>query len=567
MNKAAIMHRVESNYCFPTSTNSLELRLRFDKNDQIDEVTVLYGCKYSFYSEQKEQKMAFWLSDATFCYYKAIITLDDLRVAYIFKIKTGDKIYYFSNDGLTTDYSFKTAYYNFFQIAYINENDIIKEVSWARDAIIYEIFIDRFWSGDNKRDKSYINMNWSDIPTPKSFAGGNLEGIIEKLDYLADLGINTIYLTPIFKSISNHKYDISNYYEISEHFGDKAVLKKLINECHKKGMHVILDAVFNHISMLSKKFQDVIKRGKKSKYFDWFIIKGDYVDLEKVNYECFSSCAYMPKINTNNREASKYLIDVGKYYIKNYHIDGWRLDVSDEVSHDFWRTFRKEMKKCNKDVLLTGENWQDGSSYLKGDQFDGIMNYSFCRILNDYFAFNKMDAISFVDALNNLLARYQTPITNMNWSMLDSHDSYRFYTQVKENKQLALMANAIMMMFQGIPCIYYGDEIPLKGGYDPDCRRCFDWKQINNDNHFYQLFKKLIHLRHDQRLKYGMLSIEAHNGIVYLKRTYQNKMITLALNNSGEDLPFSASAVLISTLTKKEILGNQEFIIFESEAL
>src|SRR5574344_792067 len=210
-----------------------------------------------------------------------------------------------------------------------------------KNSIFYEIFIDRFAIGNREKDTSYINMRWDELPKSKSFAGGDLQGIIDNLDYLKSIGINGIYLTPIFKSISNHKYDIEDYYKIDEQFGDEETLLKLVKVAHDKGIKIILDAVFNHISEKSPLFQDVLKNGKNSKYYHWFIFKNN-------EYECFSVCKYMPKLNTDNIEVQNYLINVGKYYIEKFDIDGWRLDVSDEVSHTFWKRFRNELKSLGR---------------------------------------------------------------------------------------------------------------------------------------------------------------------------------------------------------------------------
>ena len=220
-----------------------------------------------------------------------------------------------------------------------------------------------------------------DRPTPQSFAGGDLRGIIEKLDYIKGLGINAIYLTPIFQSVSNHKYDINDYRKIDPQFGTKEDLQELVAKAHAMGIRIVLDAVFNHCSMEMKEFQDVLVNGRQSPYYHWFLIDGDYPDPEQMNYECFASCNYMPKLNTANPETQEFLLDIAIYWIKEADIDGWRLDVADEVSHEFWRRFRKEVKNVKKDCVIIGENWHDAYPYLMGDQYDSIMNYSFTKLV------------------------------------------------------------------------------------------------------------------------------------------------------------------------------------------
>ena len=220
-------------------------------------------------------------------------------------------------------------------------------VDWMRSAVFYQIFVERFRQGNEKKDTSYINMKWDEKPTPKSFAGGDLAGIIEKMDYLKELGINALYLTPVFRSISNHKYDIIDYFTVDPQFGTKEELRQLVKLAHENGIRVVLDAVFNHCSMEMQQFQDVLEKGRESRFYDWFIIDGDFPEPEKMNYECFAACNYMPKLNTANEEVQDFLLEIAIYWIREADIDGWRLDVSDEVSHGFWRRFRKAVKKEN----------------------------------------------------------------------------------------------------------------------------------------------------------------------------------------------------------------------------
>ena len=398
MNEYALFHKTESNYCYPTSENEITIRLRTSNKDNISKIYLVYGCKYDFYCVQHQKEMELRYVDKLFNYYEVHLKLKDVRLTYIFKILSENKTYYFSEDGLTTTYDFKFNFYNCFQYAYIHSSDIHKEVDFMKNSIFYEIFVDRFAIGNKEKDTSYINMQWDELPKSKSFAGGDLQGIIDNLDYLQSLGINGIYLTPIFKSISNHKYDIEDYYKIDEQFGDEETLLKLVKIAHDKGIKIILDAVFNHISEKSPLFQDVLKNGEKSKYYHWFIFKNN-------EYECFSICKYMPKLNTDNKEVQDYLINVGKYYIEKFDIDGWRLDVSDEVSHTFWKKFRNELKSLGKEIILIGENWHDANKFLQGDEFDSIMNLpSNIRLplgFDSNFRLSSVNAKSSAKASNN----------------------------------------------------------------------------------------------------------------------------------------------------------------------
>ncbi|MBE5845071.1 MAG: glycoside hydrolase family 13 protein [Butyrivibrio sp.] len=538
MNQFALLHITDSAYCFPTSEHEIVIRLRTARDD-IQKAWIVFESKYVIGESQKKELMRKELSGELYDYYSITLTLQDTRLAYIFYLYDGKDYYYFSEDGATSTYDFTKGYYNFFQYPYINTADILKKEEWLSQACFYQIFIDRFLMEDNDKDKSYINLKWGDIPNPKSFAGGDIKGIISKLDYIKQLGCDALYLTPIFKSPSNHKYDIVDYFEIDRQFGTKEDLKSLVEELHKKGMRIVLDAVFNHVSELNDKFQDCIEKGKDSEYFDWFVIKGDRPEKKPLNYEVFAGCKYMPKWNTSNPDVQKYLISIATYYIKEFDIDGWRLDVSDEISHDFWRRFRKEVKAVKEDAVIIGENWHDASNYLRGDQYDSIMNYAFTKAALDYFAYDKFDAQSMSNKLNDILARNSDTVNDMMLNLLDSHDTDRFFSEVHENKDSFKAALALLYLFPGSPSIFYGTECYTVGGYDPDCRRCMDWDKTP-DNELSELIKKLSNVRKNSRLSFSGTNIYASsdNKLLCMKRHGQDADIALYINqsdSSGQD--------------------------------
>ena len=481
MNRFALLHITDSAYCFPVSEHEMVIRLRTAKGD-IESAQIIYESKYAIADRQQKLPMVKELTGDLYDYYSVKLDLEDTRLAYVFYLYDGKDYFYFSEDGVTETYDFTKGYYNFFQYPYINGADILKKEEWLSQASFYQIFIDRFCIGDDTKDKSYINLKWGEVPDIWCFAGGDLKGIISKLDYINGLGCDALYLTPIFQSPSNHKYDIVDYYEIDRHFGDKADLALLVKELHKRGMKIVLDAVFNHTSEHNDKFQDVVKKGKDSKYYDWFVINGDFPEKDPLNYEVFAGCEYMPKWNTSNLEVQDYLMDIAIHYIKEFDIDGWRLDVSDEISHDFWRRFRKEVKAAKESAVIIGENWHDASNYLRGDQYDSIMNYAFTKAALDYFATSSMDAEATAYKLNDILARNSDTVNDMMLNLLDSHDTHRFFSEVKEDKDKLKAALALLYLFPGAPSIFYGTECYTVGGYDPDCRRCMDWDLEKKDN-------------------------------------------------------------------------------------
>lgn len=544
MNRHAIQHIVDSSYCFPISPKQITLRLRTAKND-IERAWVIYESKYVIADRQQKVEMEKKFSGGLYDYYSVTLDLTDTRIGYVFYIYDGEEYYFFSEDGLTKTYNYALGYYNFFQYPYINEADILPKVEWTEHAVFYQIFVDRFNIGNKESDKSYINCKWGDIPNPKTFAGGDLKGITQKLDYIKSLGVNTIYLTPIFKSISNHKYDISDYMEIDKQFGCNEDLKELVESAHSKGMRIMLDAVFNHCSDELTQFQDVKKKGRDSEYYDWFVIHGDRPDSEAGNYEMFAACEYMPKFNTSNPKVQEYLCNIGCYYISEYDIDGWRLDVSDEVSHDFWRRFRKEIKAAKKDCIIVGENWHDASNYLKGDQYDSIMNYAFTKACLDYFATGDLDAKGVSEKLNDLLARNTDTVNAMLLNLLDSHDTHRFFSEVGKDRSKMAAALALLFIFPGMPCIFYGTEFFTEGGYDPDCRRCMDWKGYEEGK--YDESVELIKLLANLRKEYNLASMEAvvyaEGDILVVKRIGVDVELTLCVNMTENDACFADKSI------------------------
>lgn len=497
MIEQAIYHRPETEYGYAKDGRTFCLRIRTAREDS-PRITVVYGGKYDFWETQFRKEMSLSYRDRLYNYYTAELQPEDIRLVYVFEIRQGEKVCFYSEDGLSNTYDYTLNFYNAFQIAYINGSDIHKPVSWMHSACFYQIFIDRFFRGDDAKGDSYINLPWGEIPNPKSFAGGDLQGIQKKLPYLQELGINALYLTPIFKSISNHKYDIQDYFTVDAMFGTNADFAALVEAAHGKNIRVVIDAVFNHVSDRCSQFQDVLKYGKNSRYFDWFIIHGDVVDQDKVNYECFSSCNYMPKWNTSNPEVQDFLIGIAVHWIKEYHIDGWRLDVSDEVSHYFWRRFRQAVKAADPECAIIGENWHNANTYLQGDQYDSIMNYAFTKACLDFFAFNALDAGGFANKLNELLMRNTDTVNNMMLNLLDSHDTHRFFTQVGEDQTRLESALAVLYLFVGAPCIYYGTEIAMPGGYDPDCRRTMDWAKAEARGSTWNLIQKLTKMKKDE---------------------------------------------------------------------
>ncbi len=563
MEKSALMHKSDSIYSFPLSNNEIEIRLLTKKGDDIRKVELVYNDKYKFHEMIKLKQIFKKFSDDQYDYYIDRIKLDDYRFAYIFRITTSDgEVFYFSESGVTEDYDITKGFYDFFQVPYINPIDIVKKNKSITNRVFYQIFVDRFnKSSDNNNTR--ININWGDKVTGKTIAGGNLKGISEKINYLKDLGINAIYLTPIFESDSNHKYDIRDYYSVSKDFGDKEDLKELITNLHNNDMLLILDGVFNHISIDNEIFQDVIKSGKNSKYYDWFIIKGESLDLKKCNYEKFADEIKMPKLNLNNSEVQKYIIDVGKYYVKNFNIDGFRLDVSDEIPHRFWIKFKEAMLEENPNFFLIGENWHNADKYLNsGYEFDSIMNYSITKEVLHFIAWDKYTPKHFKNRIISNLMRYKTNVNYNMLNLLSSHDVYRFLTECNRDVDKFLMGYAFIFTHIGVPCIYYGDEIGLEGGYDPDSRRCFIWNENKWNLKIRETLKELINIRKKYVINDMDYNINVDDDVVVITRIGEKDILSIYLNNTDSTKTIEDNnEVLLSNLYSNKKLSSKGFVI------
>lgn len=566
MEKSAIIHKSDSIYSFPLNKNSVEIRLLTKKGDNIKKVELVYNDKYKFHEFVNYKEIFKKYSDDRFDYYIEIVNLSDLRFAYIFKITTTlDEVYYFSESGITDSYDITKGFYDFFQVSYINEIDIVNKNEILKNRVFYQIFVDRFnKSLDNNNPR--ININWGEMVKQKTIAGGNLKGIVEKINYLKELGINGLYLTPIFESDSNHKYNIKDYFSIARDFGDENDLKDLIQVVKENDMLLILDGVFNHISKDNELFKDVMLNGNKSKYFKWFFINGENIDLINNNYERFADDLGMPRLNLNNEEVQRYVIDVGSHYVKKYGIDGFRLDVSDEIPHRFWIKFKEEMLKINKNFVLIGENWHNAHSYLNsGYEFDSIMNYCITKDILQFIAWDNYDSEHFKNRIISALMRYKSNVNYNMLNLLSSHDVHRFYTECKKDDDKFLLGYAFIFMHLGIPCIYYGDEIGMEGNYDPDSRRCFIWDEDKWNKKIYETIKKLISIHKNYCINELDYIISNEEDLICISRFNNDIEYNLYINNSGKDKELVLKNFMLSNLYKDNVLQNKGFVIFRKE--
>ncbi|OUK14800.1 glycoside hydrolase family 13 protein, partial [Enterococcus faecium] len=437
----------------------------------------------------------------------------------------------------------------YFRIPYFHQIDRFTIPEWVKETVWYQIFPERFANGDKANDPEHTLPWGSKDPDREDFFGGDLQGVMDHLDYLTDLGINGIYFCPIFKATSNHKYDTIDYYEVDPAFGDKKLLKNLIDEAHKRGIRIMFDAVFNHMGVHSPQWQDVLKNGEKSIYKDWFHIRFFPVDsyqmtdlpetAENIPYDTFAFTPFMPKLNTANPEVQKYLLDIATYWIKEFDIDGWRLDVANEVDHHFWKKFREAVTEIKPDIYILGEIWHSSQAWLQGDEFHAVMNYAFTDSIKDYFAKKKITASQMVSGMNHQQMLYRDQVNEGTFNLLDSHDTARILTLCQGNKELMKSVMAFMFLQKGSPCIYYGTEIGMTGEDDPDCRKCMIWEKEEQDLELFGFIKELVSLRKQlsKIISEGStqwLIVNDREDKLYFTRKLEGQIIYVYFNQSKE---------------------------------
>lgn len=571
MNREAVLHNPVSNYAFPLSYEKFKVRLRAGKGD-LDRVTLIIGNKY-LWRTRKEFPMAVEGSDELFDYYSYVYQVDDPRVAYYFLLEKGDEQWLYGDSGfvkpdqVNLEEDESSAFVNF-QFPFINPIDIHKKPSWVNSAVFYQIFPERFCNGNPKLSPENV-APWGTKPDRQVFMGGDLPGITQKLPYLEDLGVNALYLTPIFEATSNHKYDTVDYTRIDPHFGDETDLVELINQAHKRGIRVILDGVFNHCGGGFRQFQDVVEHGEQSPFKDWFHIREFPVCFDPMNFDSFGATPYvpspwitqdiplekrrrmcMPKLNTENPQVKEYLLGAVAKWTR-MGIDGWRLDVATEVDSRFWREFRETVRGINPDALIIGEFWRNSEAWLRGDQYDGVMNYGVQRAAVEYFAKSAITPLRFQEILTENLMRYSDAANDSMLNLLDSHDTARFLTVSGGDTARLRNAAAFLFTFVGMPCTYYGTEIGMTGENDPDCRKAFDWDPAHWDVELRDYYKKLMSLRKTRKaLQEGSVKLCSQGEVFVMERRLEGELLVTAINNTD----LSQRCVLKGT-SSRDLLG------------
>lgn len=440
----------------------------------------------------------------------------------------------------------------------------IETPDWVKDAIFYQIFPDRFAKSD-KVEKPNNLQPWGSQPTVEGYQGGDLIGVVERLNYLEELGVNAIYFTPVFQSASNHRYHTHDYEKVDPMLGGNAALRTLIEAAHARNIRVVLDGVFNHASRGFFQFNDILEHGPHSAYIDWFTVEdwplSPYDGDKPANYLAWIGNRALPKLNTDNPQVREYIMRIAEFWLREFDIDGWRLDVPAEVTTEgFWEEFRQRVKAVKPDAYIVGEIWREAPEWLEGDRFDATMNYLFTSAIiaftagervsepliigRSYDPYPAIDAAEFGTRIERLLGLYDWSVTQVQLNLLDSHDTSRLLSIARGDKATVRLSTLFQMCYPGAPSIYYGNEIALRGTHrydephaDPDARWAFPWEnQRTWDFEMLDFFKQAIGLRHAHPvLRHGSFEqLYAEGDCFAFARHDGTETLVIALNVAEE---------------------------------
>jgi neopullulanase len=486
---------------------------------------------------------------------------------------------------------------------------------WVRDAVFYQIFPDRFASSPRVPKPGPLEP-WDAPPTTHGFKGGDLRGVAERLPYLQDLGVTAVYLTPVFSSASNHRYHTYDYFEVDPLLGGNDALRELLDEAHARDMRVILDGVFNHTGRGFWAFHHVLETGAASPYRYWFHFDHAALDagrpvhaypgaerragvgtdepgltsptpdappsedrrgsLERLGYHAWWDLPALPKLNTGDSGVRDHLWSVAEHWIR-FGVDGWRLDVPEEIDdRGFWQEFRRRVRGANPEAYLVGEIWHVAPDWLEGDRFDATMNYPLAEAILSFAGGQHLDqevvrrhheygpsvrpedGPTFARRLAGVLSAYPEEVTAVQLNLLDSHDSPRVHTIVGRDRAAYRLAALLQAVLPGAPCIYYGDEVGVEGGNDPDCRRSFPAEGAW-DRDVLDFVRAVFTLRgREAALRRGTWRIAgADGGAVAIERRLADERVLVALNAGESDgrLRVELDGVAASALAPVDLPG------------
>lgn len=447
---------------------------------------------------------------------------------------------------------------------------------WVRDAVFYQIFPDRFARSRDARQMVAASPYgapgafepWDAPPTVHGFKGGDLFGVAERLDELADLGVDALYLNPVFASASNHRYHPYDYLMVDPLLGGDAGLRRLLDEAHGRGMRVVLDGVFNHSGRGFWPFHHILEVGQRSPYRDWFSLDREVQAGERplnayprsrspqeppIGYRAWWSLAALPKLNVANGPTAEYLWQVGEHWLR-FGIDGWRLDVPDEIAESgFWETFRQRCLAVNPECYFVGEIWEHAPNWLAG-RFDGLMNYPLGAAIIGFAGGNhlhrdtitahhtynltiqRLDPSAFAASLERAMQVYPQATTEAQLNLVGSHDTPRVRNVMSGDTNAVRLALLLLLTLPGAPSIYYGDEIGMDGGDDPDCRGSFPADPEAGDRDLRAMVKALVAARHDNvALRRGTATLAARGSTAAALLRQAGDQRAIVVLNPGDE--------------------------------
>ena len=446
---------------------------------------------------------------------------------------------------------------------------------WVRDAAFYQIFPDRFAASERVPKPGSVEP-WDTPPNTHGFKGGDLLGIVERLDYLEDLGINAIYMTPIFQSASNHRYHTYDYFKVDPLLGGDAALRELLDRAHEREIRVVLDGVFNHTGRGFWPFHHILEAGAASPYRDWFHLDPDvlaghrlltpYPPLDaptgfSLGYKAWWGLPALPKINTDHPDAREYLMSVAEHWLR-FGIDGWRLDVPTEIDDpSFWAEFRRRCRAIRPDAYLVGEIWEVAPDWVGDDAFDALMDYPLGEAILGFVGgpsldmgvvhahheyrrhLRPLDGPAFASRLDELLGVYDPDVVAVQLNLIGSHDAPRALAVLGGDLAALRMATLLQCTLPGAPSIYYGDEIGLTGGNDPANRASFPWGEDRWDSALHRYVRSLLRLRSSEpALRHGStIALAAAGAAFAFERRLDRGRLVVAINAGVDAAVLEAS--------------------------
>lgn len=512
-----IEHRADYPWQFVVG-NRCMLRLRC--NESIKSINIVFGDPFWFIGGDKLRPNLHKLSVTNKqtllddIFYTVSVEMETHKLRYHFEIVLEDGTeLYLSEIGITEPVSEEVL--RPFMVPYVFPDEHFSAPEWAKNTVWYQIFPDRF-SRDGETGGAFI-------PTRENRFGGTLKGIKRNIPYIKSLGVQGIYLNPIFESPSNHRYDTADYSLIDPMLGTERDFASLVSALHENGLRIMLDGVYNHTSWNHPYWQDVLENGKASEYYNWFYIynihalcgknpdelTAEYM-RESKPYECFAFAANMPKWNTENPKVQDYLSGIAAEWTNKYRIDAWRLDVPDEVSLRFLEKFKKSIRDANPQAYIIGEIWQQPLQWLRCGTFDGTMDYPLYFAIRDFAMTHNDPVETFASRIKARLLSVPSYVQSYQFAFCGNHDIPRVLTVCSGDIGSLSLSLFLQMLFGGTANIYYGDEIGMLGGDDPLNRGAMVWQMHNKD--VSQLYASMIELKKNllKDLKITEISVKDH---------------------------------------------------------